>query len=461
MTLTMVEPCDTTCPKGSYAEVEPCGSDTNGGCNLDPGGGGVEYIALGDTVCGTYWSDGSMQDTDWYEFTIEESMILTINANTDVSLSSTMYLINVYCNPTILAEAAGSCPSFASTDCLPAGTYRAFAAPGFSSVFSCTDSQAAYNFTITGVACKLPPAPENDLCADAIEIMEGEHSYTTIDAMTDGPTTPNCSGYGSVNAWNDVWYRYTATMTGICEVSTCNTVDYDSKMAAYDGDCTSLHEVGCNDDGANCTGFSSIMIFPCEEGVEYLVRIGGYAEDMTGSGTFVLSVREPCDTTPPKDAIYEDESCGGDTNGGCNDPSGTNPTDPIEIGQTLAGTWFFDGYLRDTDWFSVEVSEPGAELTLDLRSFDGVTGIVFFLSAPSCTASFEYALGGCPTSLTSICVPAGTYWIVVAPDFGTIIDCSDTVANAYTLTVSSVECEASPPDNDGLCRCDRDRRWRT
>ena len=292
MTLSMLEPCDTTCPKGSIDEVEPCGSDTNGGCNADPGGGAVETIALGDTICGTYWGDGTNQDTDWYEFTIEESMILTVAANTDVSLAATVSIVNALCNPTELVTATESCPSLGTTACVPAGVYRVIVTPGLGSTVSCGDAASVYNFTVTGEMCELPPAPENDLCADAIAITDGTYDFTTVDAQTDGPATPNCAGFGSVNAYNDVWYTYVASMTGICEVSTCDTVDYDSKMAAYVGDCTALQEVGCNDDGPNCANFTSLMTFACEEGVEYYIRIGGYEDGGFGSGTFSVAVND-------------------------------------------------------------------------------------------------------------------------------------------------------------------------
>ena len=70
-------PCILECPAGSVAELEPCGSDTNGGCNNDNPPYTTEPINCGDTVCGTSYFDGGTRDTDWFEVTIAQDGILT------------------------------------------------------------------------------------------------------------------------------------------------------------------------------------------------------------------------------------------------------------------------------------------------------------------------------------------------------------------------------------------------
>jgi hypothetical protein len=61
-------PCILDCPDGAYVEAEPCGSDTNGGCNMDVPT--FEPIELDVPVCGDAWFDGSSRDTDWYEIVL-------------------------------------------------------------------------------------------------------------------------------------------------------------------------------------------------------------------------------------------------------------------------------------------------------------------------------------------------------------------------------------------------------
>ncbi len=59
----VVPACDIECPAGALEEGEPCGDDTNGGCNSVPPA--FTDAACGDTFCGTAWAAGD-RDTDWY-----------------------------------------------------------------------------------------------------------------------------------------------------------------------------------------------------------------------------------------------------------------------------------------------------------------------------------------------------------------------------------------------------------
>lgn len=76
-------PCSVECPPGAIAEGEPaCGPEyedhTNGGCNSTPPVvTHLECNELGVNVCGTYgtysYQGGDRRDTDWYEFTIDQT----------------------------------------------------------------------------------------------------------------------------------------------------------------------------------------------------------------------------------------------------------------------------------------------------------------------------------------------------------------------------------------------------
>jgi hypothetical protein len=59
------------CPDGASDEGEPCGEDTNGGCNSDPSVFGS--ISCGETICGSSWAAGGTRDTDWYEIVTTET----------------------------------------------------------------------------------------------------------------------------------------------------------------------------------------------------------------------------------------------------------------------------------------------------------------------------------------------------------------------------------------------------
>jgi len=76
-----VVPDPFECPPGAGSEVEACGEDLNGGCNMAVPG--FQPIACGDTVCGTIWADGGTRDTDWYtvDFYVQTDVTFTGSAN--------------------------------------------------------------------------------------------------------------------------------------------------------------------------------------------------------------------------------------------------------------------------------------------------------------------------------------------------------------------------------------------
>ncbi|MCK4461441.1 MAG: dockerin type I repeat-containing protein, partial [candidate division Zixibacteria bacterium] len=75
------EPDPFECPPGAGYEVELCGEDLNGGCNMSTPA--FQPIECGDTVCGWIWADGGTRDTDWYtvEFFVETEVTFSGSAN--------------------------------------------------------------------------------------------------------------------------------------------------------------------------------------------------------------------------------------------------------------------------------------------------------------------------------------------------------------------------------------------
>ena len=289
--------------------------------------------------------------------------------------------------------------------------------------------------------------PPNDLCATPQQIADGVHDFTTVGAFTDGPDTSACSTFGSEQIWNDVWYEYTAPIDGILVISTCSTVDFDTRIAIYTGTCGDLVEHDCNDDGPDCTGYSSYLLTSCEAGVRYLVRIGSYSETGTGSGSFGVKSNVPCDIECPDDGALETEACSTNTNGGCR-PEGVF-TEPIGFDQPICGTWFVQNNLRDTDYYSLTVPETGGILDIDLLSNDEVVGYVYLVRDACPPYVIDYSYGGCPTFLRSDWLDPGQYRIVVAPGFGRQISCDSPLGdNDYTLGISLLFDGVSVPEND-------------
>jgi hypothetical protein len=116
-------------------------------------------------------------------------------------------------------------------------------------------------------------APDNNTCDSAIAIGEGTHDIDNTTATTDGPNDfTNCDNFGVDQIYNDLYWSYTASCSGTATVSTCNTVDFDSRISIYD-DCD-FTQVACNDDAlSGACGLTSEVSWYCAEGVEYIVRI--------------------------------------------------------------------------------------------------------------------------------------------------------------------------------------------
>ncbi len=150
----------------------------------------------------------------------------------------------------------------------------------------------------------------NDLCENRTAISDGFVRFSTIGSTSDGPPLPvTCDEGFGLSFVNDIWYLYESTCNGLITVSTCNSADYDTRLAAYVGDCGDLTLVACNDDGPNCAQSTSLMTWPGECGVAYTIRVGGFG----GSGVGFLSVS--CDGAPCDGKVDPCGPCEADLDG--------------------------------------------------------------------------------------------------------------------------------------------------
>ncbi|MAW75844.1 MAG: hypothetical protein CMJ95_14560 [Planctomycetes bacterium] len=163
--------------------------------------------------------------------------------------------------------------------------------PGF------PDWSAVSGCTFTSCVAIPPPAiPPNDDCPDGSSLFEGFTPFDTTFASTDGipllDSVCDMGPFGDEQIHNDIWYRYTATADGPVLVSTCGLADFDTRLAIYeDFGCPAdpLVVVACNDDGPGCPEFTSELVFDAEAGADYLIRLGSFASDFTGTGEILVS----------------------------------------------------------------------------------------------------------------------------------------------------------------------------
>lgn len=162
-------PCVVECPPSGIPESEPCGDDTNGGCDMAVPQ--FEPIACNATVCGTAYFDG-LRDTDWFEYVAANDDTMTFEVEAEFEVLFGLMEQYVPGEPGCGNITGDINPSQALPDCTPGsvqfpvnagGTYYLFVAPQYAGAFTCDSPTIHYIATLTGEV--EPPCP-GDLDGD-------------------------------------------------------------------------------------------------------------------------------------------------------------------------------------------------------------------------------------------------------------------------------------------------------
>ncbi len=224
--------------------------------------------------------------------------------------------------------------------------------------------------------------------------------------------------YGSIGYATQFWAQQLIGETG-CDGVVCD---------CYTGsDCFVPHEEpGCDDPVCSATvcGFDQ---FCCD--VTWDETCAGLAEIYCGLTGF------PCDF--PSANLEETEACGEDTNGGCN--MDVPAFESISIGDTVAGTYYFDeaAVVRDTDWYEFTITERSI-VTWTIWSRVEVTSLLINDQCGDDLLSIVgVGSGDCP-SVNTACLEAGTYRAFVGPAVDADLPCD---LPEYPGYVASLEAE--------------------
>ena len=170
----------------------------------------------------------------------------------------------------------------------------------------------------------------NDECSGAFFISEGSTSFTTLGGTTssDAYDEAQCPDtyLGDMN--DDVWFAWTAPASGTITVSTCSLIDFDSDIVIYRGNCNNKTQIGCNGDAEGCNDYSSQATADVSGGSLYVIRVGGYDGDSTGSGNVQLTLVPSGDPvggccTGTSCSVVTQADCGGTYLGDGTDCSGS------------------------------------------------------------------------------------------------------------------------------------------
>jgi len=193
----------------------------------------------------------------------------------------------------------------------------------------------------------------HNTCANALPIFNGVTAFTNLGATTNGPTVTGCNLGNYDQIGSDIWYSYTATCTGPLRVSTCNTANFDTKIAVYGPgflglSCPSGSQfttgvlLGCNDDASGCSGWTSDLTVNVVAGSNYRIRIGGFNAQQ-GSGTVLIECGAvPCPADLNGDGVVNGADLGAMLNqwgtGGSADLNGDGIVNGADLG-ILLNAW--------------------------------------------------------------------------------------------------------------------------
>ncbi|MCH8966442.1 MAG: hypothetical protein IID43_02085 [Planctomycetes bacterium] len=166
--------------------------------------------------------------------------------------------------------------------------------------------------------CTEPQPPSNNSCLTAEPVpFGGIAAFDLVDA------TPECPGHNCVfDLDSDVWFEYTADLSGLVTIDTCGSTFETSLVVYTPGGCPISDERrlqdGCNNGAGGACGNGSVVTVNVLVGQNYLIRVGGKnGEEPTGLLT-VGTIRPDCNLNGRDDV--DDIACGRDFScGTCTD----------------------------------------------------------------------------------------------------------------------------------------------
>lgn len=150
------DPDDCEFPGCSDTVGEPCGQDIYGGCNMaNPQ---FADITCGEAVCGTLWAQNGSRDTDWFEFTLTESRVVTWSVESEVPVNAV--ITNGECGGEFEQITFDSGCTASTSVCLQPGTYHLVVTPVDTNGHPCP----GFNYEAT-LTCTAHPNCEEPSCS--------------------------------------------------------------------------------------------------------------------------------------------------------------------------------------------------------------------------------------------------------------------------------------------------------
>ena len=411
------DPCGAALP-------EVCAADVSGPDDVPDGYVNVSDLlavignwgAMGD---GTYRPVGDCAPMPNGDCTVNVSDLLAVIGDWGsgcVAMGACCYDDGSCMDNVAEADCSGSWLGTNSTcdSCISGACCAADASCATSTEAACVGSYQGDGVDCADVVCQ--EAPDNNTCESAIAAADGDNAIDNTTATTNGPEDfDQCDNFDVLGIYNDLYWTYTASCDGDVTVSTCNTVDFDSRIAIY-GDCNSAM-MFCNDDAlSGACGLTSEITFAMAAGESVVIRIGNFAEGAGGTGTFNINCNVPVPgaccigLSQCVDGLLPDE-CGafGGTHQGDGTACADVDCDPTPANDTCAGaeTAVLGDNAFDTSYANPEWADP--DDTVCAGEFLDWAGSpdVFFVYTPSSDGTISITLCDATSYDTSLAVYLG------------------------------------------------------
>ncbi|SHH44986.1 Por secretion system C-terminal sorting domain-containing protein [Chryseobacterium oranimense] len=268
----------------------------------------ANYIGT-NTVFAVYGNDGTVDDTQDYDFFVDNFVVESIPA-CDIPTALTSSLITDT-SATISWTAPGTAPAngyqyyYSTTNTAPtSGTATTAVSQNLTSLLPqttyyywvrsmCAGTQSAW---VSGTFTTLATPPANDNCSSAVSLTVGgafaQHVVTGTTVGSTNTTALSASCLSTpTNVAGNVWYKVVVPASGSVTVetdATTGTALTDTVISVF-ADCTSTTSIACDDDSGNAN-FSKVSLTGQTPGATLYVSVWRFSNAGGGTdGTFQVS----------------------------------------------------------------------------------------------------------------------------------------------------------------------------
>ncbi len=234
-----------------------------------------------EALCNLTGAGTTILSDVWFTWTATQSALAEVNTCGLTSVDTKIAIYDGTTCPTSGAAIAcndDACVGFQSTVSFPVVAGQSYLIqiglyPGTAPVAT----PGAGNFSVNVL---IPPT--NDDCTTPIAItgsFSGPHAFNNALATTgtQGQSESLCVILGLAPIQNDIWYTWTAPVSGQYGVQTLGLTQVDTKIAVYDGStCPTGPAIACNEDAnePNFVYLQSRAVFTAVAGQSYLIQLG-------------------------------------------------------------------------------------------------------------------------------------------------------------------------------------------